>query len=245
MLEAAILIQRQPGAPRPGGFLEPQASPTLWDRVKERFVPRHASPDPALSPDTVWDDFRQIEHMHAQINRLFEDAFRMSGAFPAPVAASNMVPEQGATDPVRHMQYMRQRIDTLFAAARNDSQAGGQGFEDGWSQLTVTPAIGIMDTGTAYEISVPLPGFDRSCIQVTLYGSQLNIVAERRSNASSDATNGTWTVHSARRFERHLRLPQAAPNPSDVHASYRDDVLRVVVPKARPGEGEAGRVPII
>jgi HSP20 family molecular chaperone IbpA len=29
-----------------------------------------------------------------------------------------------------------------------------------------------------------------------------------------------------------------------VQATYRDEVLRIVVPKARPGEGEPGRVPV-
>lgn len=177
---------------------------------------------------------------------MFEDAIHVPPPpTPSSTAMSNAPANNGAfLDPVRHMQYMRQQIDAMFAGVRQSPDAWRTGFEDGWSDLAITPGLGIRDTGDTYEVTVQLPGFDRSSIQVTLDGTLLDIIAERHETSSGDRANAT-TTHMASRFERRLRLPQAVSRPDKVQATYRDDVLRVVVPKARPGEQEPGQVPVI
>lgn len=244
VLQLAILLQHQ--ASDAGFPNRPTASrgPSWWVRLTDYFRPSTPPPSAPVTPDTVWDDFRQIEHMHARINRMFEDAIHVT---PSPAASGASVSNTPAfLDPVRHMQYMRQQIDAMFAGVRQPPASWRVGFEDGWSDLAITPGLGIRDKGEAYEVTVQLPGFDRSSIRVTLDGTLLDIVAERHESSAGDSTNATtWASHMASRFERRLRLPQAITRPDTVQATYRNDVLRVVVPKVRPGEQEPGRVPVI
>ncbi len=247
LLQLAILVQRQ--APGPGWHHRPSASQgrSWWVRLTDRF--RSASPAATapVTPDTVWDELHQIEHMHARINRMFEDALHVAPS-PAPseATASNVPAANSAfLDPIRHMQYMRQQIDAMFAGVAPSPDAWSMGFEDGWSDLAITPGLGIRDTGDAYEVTVQLPGFDRSSLRVALDGTLLDIVAERHEDASGDRAHDAWRGRTTSRFERRLRLPRADPRPDNVKATYQDDVLRVVVPKTRPGEQDPGRVPVI
>lgn len=248
LLQVTLLVQRQTHLRHDDALFGLRQPPSWWGRLKARFLPGRPTPRPELSADTVWDDFHQIEHMHAQINRMFEDAFQMTGVplHPALVASNTPSDNTAFLDPMQHMEYMRRRIDTLFASARQYPHDMRMGFEDGWTGLPVTPGLGVRDGGETYEITVPLPGFDRSSIRVTLDGTLLDVAAERHGDASSEkTTNSTWTVRSASRFERRLRLPQAAPDPAGVKATYHDGVLRIVVPKAGPGAEASGRIPVI
>lgn len=248
VLQAAILLRhREPEAPT-SGYFDVSHHDSWWDRAKAHFLPASRPRQEPVTPDTVWDDFRQIERMHAQINRMFEDAFHGPDSLPpGPAAASNLAAGGSAPfDPLLHMQRMRRQIDAMFNTARHDPALSRMGFEDGWAELAVTPGLSVQDTGDAYEVTVQLPGFDKSAIRVTLDGSMLDIVAEQQHNAAStDRTDRAWTTHSASRFERRLRLPQAAPRPADVKATYRNGVLRVTVPKAQSGSADASLVPVI
>lgn len=246
VLQLALFFRQQtPGAGWPTRPATARSS-SWWARLSDRFRPNAPASAAPVTPDTVWDELRQFEHMHARINRMFEDAIHVAPSPTPPGTAVSNTPAAGGAvlDPVRHMQYMRQQIDAMFAGVHQSPDAWGGGFEDGWSDLAVTPGLGIRDTGDEYEITVPLPGFDRSSIRVTLEGPLLDIVAERHTASSGDRTNATWTAQTASRFERRLRLPQAVARPDRVQATYRDEVLRIVVPKARPGEQEPGRVPV-
>jgi len=249
LLQVVILFERnaQPGFPYP--FITEPPRVSLWDRAKARLWPAKAVPPTApLTPDTVWDDVHRMDHMHNQINRMFEEAFQTS-EMPPPSAAAVSNAEAGSSafpDPLRYMQAMRRQIDAMFATARNDPSAGRTGFEDGWAALAVTPSLTVRDTDDTYEVSVPLPGFDKSAIHVTLDGSVLDIVAEQRHDTTgTNFTSAAWSAHSASRFERRLLLPKAAPRAGGVRATFHDDVLRVSVPKAEPKEEDERLVPVI
>ncbi len=251
LMQLALLFQRQARTGRPYGFFAEAPRPSWLSQMKARlWPPAKAVPVAApLTPDTVWDDFHRMEIMHAKINRMFEEASRTS-ELPPPSAAAVSNAEAGSSafaDPWRHMQAMRRQIDAMFATARNDNEpgAGRTGFEDGWAALAVTPGMTVRDTGDTYEISVPLPGFDKSAIHVTLHGSLLDIVAEqRRDMTGTNHTSAAWTTHSSSRFERRLLLPRAGPRPDAVRASYKDDVLRVSVPKAEAKQNDDSGVPV-
>lgn len=249
LLQLALLFQRQARTVLPYRFFEEPRRLSLWDRAKTRLWPARTVPATApITPDTVWDEVHRMDRMHNQINLMFEQAFQTSEMSPPGAAAASNA-EAGSSafpDPLQYMQAMRRQIDAMFAMAHNDSSAGGRtGFEDGWGALTVTPGLTVHETGDTYEVSVPLPGFDKSAIHVTLDGSLLDIVAEQRHEATgTNFTSTAWATHSASRFERRLLLPKAAPRPGDVKATYRDDILRVSVPKSEPPESDNSRVPV-
>jgi HSP20 family protein len=119
-------------------------------------------------------------------------------------------------------------------------------FEEGWSELSVTPSLSIQDTESAYEITLQLPGIDKSGIQVTMDGTILNIIVEYNEHRAAPAPGGgaNWQTHQEGRFERRLRLPSATSRHDAIKATFKDGLLRVRVPKATGAESTVGRITV-
>jgi HSP20 family molecular chaperone IbpA len=207
------------------------------------------APDRAHAP-AVWDDFNQIEQVHEEINRMFEQAFVAANPTSSPPSPSNAIAFAPANcNPFEHMQQMRQQIDTLFDQALQDfNQVGSPGrFDDGWTALSITPAMIVHDQGNAYEVVIHLPGVDKGDIQITLNGTILTVAAEQHqiTTMTNAAATSTSHSHSSRRFERKLRLPGIPPHPEDVKATLENGVLRIVIPKAGNGEEAESNIRVL
>ncbi|MFZ9849381.1 MAG: Hsp20/alpha crystallin family protein [Vulcanococcus sp.] len=97
------------------------------------------------------------------------------------------------------------------------------------------PAAEVHETADAYEITLELPGVDRSAIEVKATDRTLLISAERRSQREqgpegdakapllSEFRYGTWS--------RSFRFPQPIER-DQLQATYRDGLLCVSAPKA-------------
>lgn len=205
--------------------------------LQRRFV-RHDLSATRPTPDTTWSQTDRIETMHAHINRLFDQAFHTPLAPQPPVAVSNPPSTTGGgavfiDDPFERMRRMQRHIDAMFADTLNDLSTPPQGLDEGWTRLEVTPGFNIRDTENAYEVTVNLPGVDKSDIQITLNHSVMGIAAEQHLETSTVTARGTPVGRSRRttRFERRLRLPGAVDDPGEVRADYTNNLLRIVVPK--------------
>jgi HSP20 family protein len=203
------------------------------------------------APHTVWDDFSQMEEVHEEINRMFEQAFNQYPPLPpSDATASNRTDSRDALlhDPFAHIQRMREQVDTLFAQAMQNFEHfhPPAGFDDGWTGLSVTPAMSVRDEGQAYEVTVHLPGVNKDDIRVTLNGSILTITTEQQQTQRTGTPQSDVQGRSqnAVRFERRIRLPAVAPHPEDVTASYENGVLQVIIPKAPSGESAEAHIPI-
>ncbi len=137
-------------------------------------------------------------------------------------------------NPAAQMAQMHDLIDSMTA------------FEEGWSDLSVTPSLGLRDAESAYEITLQLPGTDKSGIRVTMDGTILNIIVEYNAHHTSAAPAGStnWLTHQAGRFERRLRLPSATSKHDAIKATFKDGLLRVIVPKATGNETTVRRIDV-
>lgn len=94
------------------------------------------------------------------------------------------------------------------------------------------PALNMGMTGDAVEIYAFAPGLDPSKIDVQLEKGLLIIAGERASELP-EPTDKT-TIYADERFsgpfKRAIALPEDADG-SQVQATYRDGVLKIVVPK--------------
>ena len=93
------------------------------------------------------------------------------------------------------------------------------------------PALNMGTTGNALEIYAFAPGIDASKLEVSVDKGLLTIAGER----PADATAGEEaSVYARERFSGDFRRVLSLPEDVDasrVEASYRDGVLRIVVPK--------------
>lgn len=93
------------------------------------------------------------------------------------------------------------------------------------------PAINIGNTPTSVEIYAFAPGIDPANVEVTLDRGVLTLAGERPSDLPNGNDRKVTTYSRERvsgRFKRAISLPQDI-DPAQVHASYRDGVLRVSV----------------
>lgn len=172
--------------------------------------------------------------LHRQVAR---SASARNGRLP-----SRILPQQSPRitfpdidwNPAAQMAQMHELINSMTA------------FEEGWSDLSVTPSLGLRDAESAYEITLQLPGIDKSGIQVTMDGTLLNIIVEYSAHHASAAPAGgtNWLTHQAGRFERRLRLPSATSRPGAITATLKNGVLCIRVPKATGTEPAVGRIDV-
>lgn len=112
--------------------------------------------------------------------------------------------------------------DTSYLPARGWAMLGGEVFEDD-SRLVVR---------------VEVPGMDKADINVEVRDDALVVSGEKRFERES--TEGRWRVMQCAygSFRRVVPLPQPVLA-EQAKATYKSGVLRVELPKARPGKPEA------
>lgn len=94
------------------------------------------------------------------------------------------------------------------------------------------PAVNMGTTEEAVEIYAFAPGLDTSKLEVTVDKGLLIISGERKSDmpAPSDEVTAYVQERFEGGFKRVVALPEEV-EPSRIEATYRDGVLRIVVPK--------------
>ena len=93
------------------------------------------------------------------------------------------------------------------------------------------PALNMGTTGNALEIYAFAPGIDASKLEVSVDKGLLTIAGERPADAHAGDES---SVYARERFSGNFRRVLSLPEDVDagrVEASYRDGVLRIVVPK--------------
>ena len=94
------------------------------------------------------------------------------------------------------------------------------------------PALNVGSTENALEIYAFAPGIDASKLEVSVEKGLLTIAGERPADTpkGDEATSVYARERFAGAFRRVVSLPEDA-DASRVEASYRDGVLRIVLPK--------------
>jgi HSP20 family protein len=103
------------------------------------------------------------------------------------------------------------------------------------------PAINVGNTPTSVEIYAFAPGLDAAKIDVTVDRGVLSIAGERPAAAQEDGTRSYSRERFSGAFRRAVSLPDDA-DPAQVHASYRDGVLRISI--ARRAEAQPRRITV-
>jgi len=209
--------------------------------ILQRQLNRSTSARSLSEAHSVWSQGDDIESMHADINRLFDQAFHNPLSVPQPPAAKSNAPFAGGSavsfeDPFVHMRRMQRQIDAMFAHALDERGTRNTGFDEGWARLQVTPGFNIQEKDSAYQVLIRLPGVEKSGIHITLNGAVLSITADQEFEQRVE--HAPDTAHQIRRssqhYERHLRLPGATSDQSKIQAAFTNDLLSITIPKEAP-----------
>jgi len=138
----------------------------------------------------------------------------------------------------RPFETLRREIDRLF-------DDFGQGFwrspfrrslaelEPLWSRkLTwgAAPAVDIVESDKAYEVTAELPGMDEKNIEVKVVNGGLKIKGEKKEQKEEKEKDYYLSERHYGSFERYFRLPEGV-DPDKIEASFKKGVLTVTLPK--------------
>lgn len=104
------------------------------------------------------------------------------------------------------------------------------------------PALDIVETADGYEVKVELPGVGKEDLSVKVVDNTLTI--EARSSDETAHQKGREVLKSERRIGkqyRALRLGDAVDE-NNIHATYKDGVLTVTLPRAATPEAKRIKV---
>ena len=101
------------------------------------------------------------------------------------------------------------------------------------------PAVDVYQDNDQFTVYVELPGLKKEEIEISLNGDTLTIGGERKSEANAD--QGFRTERYFGKFQRSLTLPVPV-NSEKVNATYKDGILKVVLPKAE--EAKPKQIPV-
>ncbi len=100
------------------------------------------------------------------------------------------------------------------------------------------PALDVIEEKDQYVLKTDLPGIKKEDIKVSVENGILTIEGERKSETEQKDKHVHRVERSYGRFARSLNLGTNVDN-SKVHASYKDGVLQLIVPKSEAAKPKA------
>ena len=95
----------------------------------------------------------------------------------------------------------------------------------------VTPSVNISDSSGSYKIEITLPGVNRENFLVYADKNVLSVYVVHPDQNAGDPKKFRLHEFGSNCYERHIELPVDADT-EFVSAEYREEVLRIYVPKA-------------
>jgi HSP20 family protein len=132
-------------------------------------------------------------------------------------------PQSDLTVTFDRLTNLREELDRAFGSSFNSS------FRPLGSLNRWNPAVDVYQDNDQFTVYAELPGLKKEEIEISLNGDTLTIGGERKYEA-----NGGQGFRAERyfgKFQRSLTLPVSV-NSEKINATYKDGILKVVLPKA-------------
>jgi HSP20 family protein len=135
----------------------------------------------------------------------------------------------------RPFESLRREVDRLF----DDFGRGfwgspfGRSFtqlEPLWSGKLSAPAVDIVDSDKAYELTAELPGLDEKDIEVKLADGGLCIKGEKKEQKEENKKDYYLSERRYGSFERYFALPDGVDT-DRIEANFKNGVLTITLPK--------------
>jgi len=163
-----------------------------------------------------------------------------------PVKKERIMPS--ATMPAP-FESLRQEIERVF----DDFGWGGYPFrrslfaaeplfrrESSWATM---PAVDVVESERAYEITAELPGMDEKKIEVKVANGQLTIKGEKQEEKEEKKKDYYMQERHYGSFERSFEVPESV-DVDKIEASFKKGVLTVTLPKKAEAQKPAKKVDV-
>ena len=97
--------------------------------------------------------------------------------------------------------------------------------------LAALPAVDVVETDKAYEITAELPGIDEKNVDVKFANGVLTIKGEKQDEKEEKRKDYYMRERSFGSFERSFEVPDSV-DPEKIEATFKKGVLTVTLPKS-------------
>jgi len=106
-----------------------------------------------------------------------------------------------------------------------------------------TPAVDVVESDKAYEITAELPGMDEKNIEVKVANDVLTIKGERQEEKEEKKKDYYLRERSFGSFERSFGLPEGV-DADKIEASFKKGVLTLTLPKKLEAQKSAKKIDV-
>jgi HSP20 family protein len=145
---------------------------------------------------------------------------------------------------------LRQEIDRLFddfdAGFRwpfGQSLFGGQPLFQREMTWPATPAVDVVESEKAYQITADVPGMDEKNIEVKVADGVMTIKGEKQEEKEEKRKDYHLQERSFGSFQRSFQLPETV-DPDKIEASFKKGVLTVTLPKKPEAQKPAKKIEV-
>jgi len=140
--------------------------------------------------------------------------------------------------PFRDFERMRRDMDRLWGSFFEGSLKKGTDGEAQW-----LPSLDISETSNDLVVKTELPGMDPKDIDISLNDGMLTIKGERKQEKEEKEENYHLIERSYGSFCRSVKLPKEVKH-DKVKASFRNGVLKIVLPKSEESKKKEVKVKV-
>ena len=131
-------------------------------------------------------------------------------------------------EPFRDMVTLREAMDRLFEESVVRPQEGSESTASGQSL-----AVDVYEKDDALVVKAAVPGVKPEDIEISVTDDTLNLKAEARQDSVDQKEDFQRIEKRYRSFSRSISLP-CRIIAEEVKATYKDDILRIELPKCQP-----------
>jgi HSP20 family protein len=170
--------------------------------------------------------------MPLALSRVVIKIFERKGK-PMNIVRYKRYPQSDLSVTLDQLTNMRDELDRVFESSF------GAFFRPLGSLNRWNPAVDVYQDKEQFTVYAELPGLKKEEIEISLNGDTLTIGGERKHEAKAD--QGFRTDRYFGKFQRSLTLPVSV-NSEKVNATYKDGILKIVLPKAE--EAKPKQIPV-
>jgi HSP20 family protein len=155
------------------------------------------------------------------------------------VAPRGAAPVGGGDQPLQTVQSELNRVfESLLRTVPGAGAAAGVAPFMGEG-----PRIDVPETESEIVVAADLPGLDEKDVEVSLAGDLLTIKGERKTESEKRLLSYRINERTFGSFSRSIALPSGI-DADAVHASFKNGVLTITVPRTQEAAQEAKRVAV-
>jgi HSP20 family protein len=106
-----------------------------------------------------------------------------------------------------------------------------------------TPAVDVVESEKAYEVTAELPGMDEKNIEVKVVGGNLTIKGEKQEEKEEKKKDYYLHERHFGSFERSFEVPESVDT-GKIEASFKKGVLTVTLPKKAEAQKPAKKIEV-